>query len=188
MNRRRLVALIAAASVVSCVGMTYRASQRFARPFPPWMVDADQWYDHALGAAMYGVVAGACVVYLYRQSRRERRATSDQVTARPARWRDKVELRFALHCLAALLVLQFPLGVVKAVRALNDARPPWKDSLWSLVPAMSLIGPPIGVAIVLYDRRRIRRETREDAGACLNCGYDLRATPARCPECGTVPT
>jgi hypothetical protein len=36
----------------------------------------------------------------------------------------------------------------------------------------------------LYLRRLRRRESRRVAGLCVDCGYDLRSSEGRCPECG----
>jgi hypothetical protein len=47
---------------------------------------------------------------------------------------------------------------------------------WMLIPVSALV-PALLV-------RRLHSAKRHALGACPACGYDLRATPDRCPECG----
>jgi hypothetical protein len=49
-----------------------------------------------------------------------------------------------------------------------------------------LIFRPSGVVRLIL-RARSGAEYRGEGTSCLKCGYDLRASPERCPECGTVP-
>jgi hypothetical protein len=54
--------------------------------------------------------------------------------------------------------------------------------IWSLVAATATL--PAAAAIQSFRRSTRRRRARR--GLCPTCGYDLRATPQRCPECGTA--
>jgi hypothetical protein len=59
--------------------------------------------------------------------------------------------------------------------------PGWLMLAFGLLPALVLSGR------VYQNLRFRRRRLRLARNQCLTCGYDLRGTPDRCPECGTVP-
>jgi len=67
---------------------------------------------------------------------------------------------------------------------------------WEYVRAIQ-ISCPFWLALLLFAAlpivwchkrwQGIRVRNRRRSGQCLQCGYDLRATPKRCPECGMIP-
>ena len=67
---------------------------------------------------------------------------------------------------------------------------PSADGIWSSYTHIGishwLVALPLLAAPVLWLKRFVARRRVRKAGLCPGCGYDLRATPQRCPECGGV--
>ena len=83
-------------------------------------------------------------------------------------------------------LLAFPLGWIIAVLAQGSLHDhPYVLCSLTFVPIGFAQYYLIGVAIRKLTNWRLYRRRRLTSGLCLKCGYDLRATPDRCPECGT---
>jgi hypothetical protein len=84
----------------------------------------------------------------------------------------------------ACFLADFGLGVGQQTPAL---------SLVAIVLAGSVLATGTLFVCVFVMASRIVRAHRDKkkmlrVGKCRVCGYDLRATPNRCPECGAIPT
>jgi hypothetical protein len=71
-----------------------------------------------------------------------------------------------------------------------DGRPGWSDQSREVVVPfylLALITSTLpAVRLAQFARDKARRPRRHQ-GLCPACGYDLHASPDRCPECGAVP-
>jgi hypothetical protein len=75
----------------------------------------------------------------------------------------------------------------------SDMPPSWHEVanfVWGPIPNGRIVGVPLWLYSILFaylSLRILRGLPKPLLGYCTVCGYDLRATPDRCPECGTVP-
>jgi hypothetical protein len=88
-----------------------------------------------------------------------------------AEWVHEIARRFAA-------LAEVPLTNIPAPRKPGPSLVPW------------VIGGVLVLPFVLAACRRlalaIRTRRRIQNGQCRYCGYDLRASPRQCPECGTI--
>jgi hypothetical protein len=93
----------------------------------------------------------------------------------------KILVLFSVTMLAAPLVLP-----VLMVGSIIKFRPDM--TIFLAIPGAVYIVVAVPVLIVCWQLQNARiAQKRRQAGQCLICGYDLRSSPARCPECGAIP-
>jgi hypothetical protein len=99
------------------------------------------------------------------------------------------------YCDGTSVSLPFESGLVQFVRgrASTDERgllrPDGMTFLEVVLPNWLVLAVFGGIPAVFMVRPAVRRliAWRRPRGRCRACGYDLRMTPDRCPECGAVP-
>lgn len=60
--------------------------------------------------------------------------------------------------------------------------------IWVLAVIAAIVPSYYAVILARWRIAKILARVKRRQNLCAKCGYDLRATPERCPECGTIPS
>ena len=100
-------------------------------------------------------------------------------------------MKRSLRSLAALAFRTHPIAFVAAwvtlASCICDVLNGWyfnSGRLEAVSDVVGLASIPIWLPLSLKFEREQKRIQK---GHCVDCGYDLRASPDRCPECGAIP-
>ena len=181
--RLRTIYILAGLAAFMTAVLLVRSYHEFPKPSPNWMTGARRWYESLFGSVLWAGVFVACLQYAnYR-----RRLLKIGREARPRAWLNRHEVRSLLYLFAFVQFVHLPIAVWRTSVALHDpTTPAFASGLLSLFPVEGVLSPVVGAAAIYYDRRRTTRERRQLGDLCPACGYDLRASPERCPECGAT--
>jgi predicted RNA-binding Zn-ribbon protein involved in translation (DUF1610 family) len=183
MRRRYVYILGAYGALMTCV-LADRGIALLADASSTWHPTGKHRYDDLAASAFFAIFTGSLVAYELRMHREALLGVSRNAKRQ---WRDKPELRTVLYSFAALQIAGSAIAVYDAARAAWTPNPWGRSTFWAALELDQFVGGPvITLAIVVYDRRRVRHDRLADAMHCHQCGCDLRATPHRCPECGNI--
>jgi hypothetical protein len=108
-------------------------------------------------------------------------------------WRSDYQLRLRSGWLFSRLSSEFRPHTTHGFRAheQSTAASGWSRATSTYAVPDWFLSLPFAVLPLIRCCQRWRAQTRlarGKHGLCVECGYDLRASPQRCPECGAVPT
>ena len=184
--RRRLFTLLSAVSLLLCIGFAVLWARSYC------VVDTWRWYPRVAGdLCPQGYLAASQHGVIWLDHRGRMDMMLGVYSDSPWNFQSYRPSDFGLETWGSQLWFAFiwsphdppPLNLGTLVSRRRPAATRGHDLIaacpyWFLVGASSIL-PTIWFRSAYRHRRRIR------LGLCLHCGYDLRASKDRCPECGT---